>query len=44
MEKYGFIQLTAEWWHYYLPNSSSYELLDLPSDDLKKMERRKKKY
>jgi D-alanyl-D-alanine dipeptidase len=36
MEKYGFIQLTTEWWHYYLPNSSSYELLDLSFSDLKK--------
>lgn len=37
MEKYGFIQLTTEWWHYYLPNSSSYELLDIPFSKLKKM-------
>lgn len=36
MEKYGFIQLTTEWWHYYLPNSSSYELLDLSFSDLRK--------
>jgi D-alanyl-D-alanine dipeptidase len=39
MEKYGFIQLTTEWWHYYLPNSSSYELLDISFRDLKKMNR-----
>lgn len=38
MEKYGFLQLTTEWWHYYLPNSSSYELLDISFSDLKKME------
>jgi len=37
MEKFGFIQLTTEWWHYYLPNSSSYELLDISFKDLKKM-------
>jgi D-alanyl-D-alanine dipeptidase len=36
MEKYGFIQLTTEWWHYYLPNSSSFELLDLSFSDLRK--------
>lgn len=40
MEKYGFIQLTTEWWHYYLPNSSAYELLDIPFSKLKKMDRR----
>lgn len=41
MEKFGFIQLTTEWWHYYLPNSSSYELLDIPFSDLKKMDKKK---
>jgi D-alanyl-D-alanine dipeptidase len=40
MEKYGFRQLTSEWWHYYLPNSSSYELLDISFSDLKKMDRK----
>lgn len=40
MEKYGFIQLTTEWWHYYLPNSSHYELLDISFRDLKKMNKR----
>lgn len=39
MEKFGFIQLSTEWWHYYLPHSSSYELLDIPFSDLKKMDR-----
>lgn len=29
MEKYGFIALETEWWHYYLPNSNSYELMDI---------------
>lgn len=42
MEKYGFIQLTTEWWHYYLPNSSYYELLDISFSDLKKMDKKKK--
>lgn len=41
MEKYGFIQLITEWWHYYLPYSSSYELLDISFSDLKKMDKRK---
>ncbi len=37
MEKYGFIALETEWWHFYLPNSSSYELLNLSFSDLKKL-------
>lgn len=37
MEKNGFKQLDTEWWHFYLPNSSSFELLDIPFSDLKKM-------
>jgi D-alanyl-D-alanine dipeptidase len=40
MEKYGFKQLSTEWWHFYLPNSSSFELLDIPFFDLKKMAKR----
>lgn len=39
MEKHGFTQLSTEWWHFYLPNSSSFELLDIPFAALKKMER-----
>ena len=39
MEKFGFIQLSTEWWYYYLPHSSSYELLNIPFADLKKMDR-----
>jgi D-alanyl-D-alanine dipeptidase len=38
MEKYGFIALKTEWWHFYLPNSSDYELLDLSFADLKKLD------
>lgn len=34
MEKYGFIELETEWWHFYLPDSSAYELLDLSFSDL----------
>ncbi len=37
MERYGFKQLSTEWWHFYLPNSSSFELLDIPFTDLKKL-------
>ena len=40
MEKYGFIQLSTEWWHFYLPNSSSYELLDISFSDLKKLDKK----
>lgn len=40
MEKYGFKALDSEWWHYYLPNSSLYELLDI---DFKKLELLNKK-
>ena len=29
MERHGFKALDTEWWHYYLPNTSDYELLDL---------------
>ena len=35
MEKHGFIALSTEWWHFYLSNSSCYELLDLSFSDLK---------
>ena len=37
MEKYGFNQLSTEWWHFYIPDASSFELLDLSFPDLKKM-------
>ena len=39
MEKYGFINLATEWWHFSLPNASSFELLNLSFDDLKKITR-----
>lgn len=29
MEKYGFIALDTEWWHYYLPNAKDFELMDI---------------
>ncbi len=34
MEKYGFKALETEWWHYYLPDTKKYELLDLGFDKL----------
>jgi D-alanyl-D-alanine dipeptidase len=36
MEKYGFRAFGTEWWHYYLPNQSKYEVLDIPFRKLKK--------
>lgn len=30
MEKYGFKSLETEWWHYSLPESARFELLDIP--------------
>lgn len=38
MEKFGFIALKTEWWHFYLPDSADYELLDLSFADLKKLD------
>jgi D-alanyl-D-alanine dipeptidase len=35
MEKHGFKALESEWWHYYLPNTASYELLDIDFKKLK---------
>jgi D-alanyl-D-alanine dipeptidase len=37
MIKYGFIPLSTEWWHFYLPNSADYELLDVSFSDLKRL-------
>lgn len=37
MEQYGFVALDTEWWHFYLPDSSDYELLDLSFAALQKM-------
>ena len=36
MEKHGFKALETEWWHYYLADTSKYELLDLSFDELYK--------
>jgi zinc D-Ala-D-Ala dipeptidase len=35
MEKHGFKALDTEWWHYYLPNTALYELLDIDFKKLK---------
>lgn len=37
MEQKGFIALDTEWWHYYLPNASKYELLDFDFKQMKKL-------
>ncbi len=38
MEKYGFVVLATEWWHYYLPNATTkYELLDIDFNQMKKI-------
>lgn len=37
MEKHGFKALETEWWHYSLPNSKEYELLNIDFDSLKKI-------
>jgi D-alanyl-D-alanine dipeptidase len=29
MEKYGFVPLETEWWHYSWPGASAYDVLDL---------------
>lgn len=35
MEKYGFKAFETEWWHYYLPESTKYEILDIDFKTLK---------
>ena len=35
MEKYGFINLETEWWHFSLPGANAFELLDISFNDLK---------
>ena len=37
MKKYGFTVLETEWWHFYLPDTKKYELLNLSFKDLKKI-------
>jgi zinc D-Ala-D-Ala dipeptidase len=37
MEKFGFVSLPTEWWHYSLPNARQYPLLNIPFMRLKKI-------
>lgn len=37
MGKYGFKVLDTEWWHFYLPDTKKYELLDLDFETLRKL-------
>ncbi|MEO9210230.1 MAG: M15 family metallopeptidase [Ginsengibacter sp.] len=37
MEKFGFIQLETEWWHFYLPNSASYNVMDFSFKELQRL-------
>ena len=41
MEKHGFKALDTEWWHYYLPNTTAYELLDIDFKKLKQLNKKK---
>ena len=34
MEKYGFISLESEWWHYDLKNYTEYPVIDLSFDEI----------
>jgi zinc D-Ala-D-Ala dipeptidase len=41
MEKYGFVALDTEWWHYYLPNAGDrFPLMDLSFRQMKRMARK----
>lgn len=42
MEKYGFVSLDTEWWHYSLPNAKNFELLDVSFKALKKITAKQK--
>ncbi len=37
MEKYGFISLETEWWHFSLPDANHFELLNISFNELKKL-------
>jgi D-alanyl-D-alanine dipeptidase len=36
MEKYGFLPLSTEWWHFSWPHAENYEVLDLSFEELEK--------
>ena len=42
MEKYGFVSLDTEWWHFSLPDANNYELLNISFDALKKLSGKQK--
>ncbi|HEX7458431.1 MAG TPA: M15 family metallopeptidase, partial [Ginsengibacter sp.] len=42
MEKYGFVSLDTEWWHFSLSGADNYELLNIPFDILKKINHKQK--
>ena len=42
MEKYGFVSLDTEWWHFSLSGADHYELLNIPFDVLKKITHKQK--
>jgi D-alanyl-D-alanine dipeptidase len=44
MEKHGFKALDSEWWHYYLPNTTLFELLDIDFKKLKLLNKKKHDY
>ena len=37
MEKYGFVPLSTEWWHYSWPHADEFEVLDLSFEQLRKL-------
>lgn len=41
MQKEGFIVLSTEWWHFYLPDSKNFELLNIPFRKMKKLAKRR---
>lgn len=41
MEQHGFIQLSTEWWHFYLPDSYKYNVMDISFKSLKKIASKK---
>ena len=40
MEKYGFIPLFSEWWHYSWPETGDYEVLDLSFEQLNALQKK----
>jgi D-alanyl-D-alanine dipeptidase len=38
MEKYGFVALPTEWWHFSLRHAENFEVLDLSFEELEKMQ------